>query len=82
MMSWIQTIDENEATGVLSQIYAETRAKCGKVINLVRVQSLRPDTMAMGRQLYRHLMDGPGELTRLQRVLIATVVSKTNGCHY
>lgn len=81
-MSWIQTIPENQATGQLAQIYQETRAKCGKVINLVRVQSLRPDTMAIGRTLYRHLMDGPGGLSRLHRVLIATVVSKVNGCLY
>ncbi|MBK8914472.1 MAG: peroxidase [Phycisphaerales bacterium] len=81
-MSWIRTVPEERATGLLAQIYDETRAKCGKVINLVRVQSLRPETMAIGRQLYRHLMDGPSGLTRLQRVLIATVVSKINGCHY
>lgn len=81
-MSWIRTISEEHASGTLAQIYEETRAKCGRVINLVRVQSLRPDTMAIGRSLYRHLMDGPGGLTRLQRVLIATVVSKINGCLY
>lgn len=81
-MSWIRTVPNEQATGLLAQIYDETSAKFGKVINLVRIQSLRPETMAMGRQLYRHLMDGPGGLTRLQRVLIATVVSKVNGCVY
>lgn len=81
-MSWIRTIPEEQATGILSQIYAETRAKHGRVVNLVRIQSLRPETMAIGRQLYCHLMDGPGGLTRLQRVLITTVVSRINACHY
>lgn len=81
-MRWIRTVAEADATGPPADIYAETRAKCGKVINLVRVQSLRPDTMAIGRSLYRHLMDGPGGLSRLQRVLIATVVSIVNGCFY
>lgn len=81
-MSWIRTIPESEATGTLAEIYEQTRIKCGKVINLVRVQSLRPDTMAIGRTMYRHLMEGPGQLSRLQRVLIATVVSKVNGCIY
>lgn len=81
-MSWINTIPETEATDLLSNIYAESRAKFGRVINLVKIQSLRPETMALGRQFYRHLMDAPGGLTRLQRVLIATVVSKTNGCLY
>ena len=81
-MSWVKTIPDDQARGMLATLYEETRAKFGRVINLVRIQSLRPETMAVGRQLYRHLMDSPGGLTRLQRVLIATVVSRTNGCHY
>ncbi len=81
-MSWVKTIPDDQARGMLATLYEETRAKFGRVINLVRIQSLRPETMAIGRQLYRHLMDSPGGLTRLQRVLIATVVSRTNGCHY
>jgi alkylhydroperoxidase family enzyme len=81
-MSWVRTIPDDQARGLLATLYEETRAKSGRVINLVRIQSLRPETMAIGRQLYRHLMDSPGGLTRLQRVLIATVVSRTNGCHY
>ncbi len=81
-MSWIGTVPEERAEGVLATIYDQTRAKLGCVINLVKVQSLRPQTMAIGRKLYKHLMDSPGGLTRLQRVLIATVVSKINGCLY
>ncbi len=81
-MSWIDTVPEGQAQGLLATMYEETRARCGRVINLVKTQSLRPETMAIGRQLYRHLMDQPGGLSRLQRVLIATVVSKVNGCLY
>ncbi len=81
-MSWIRTVPEERAEGVLATIYDQTRAKLGRVINLVKIQSLRPQTMSIGRKLYRHLMDSPGGLTRLQRVLIATVVSKVNGCLY
>ncbi len=81
-MSWIRTVPEERAEGVLAMIYDQTRAKLGRVINLVKTQSLRPETMAIGRKLYRQLMDSPGGLTRRQRVLIATVVSKINGCLY
>ncbi|MFV1959551.1 MAG: hypothetical protein ACC662_09090 [Planctomycetota bacterium] len=81
-MSWIRTVADEDASGLLAEIYGETRAKSGRVVNLVRIQSLRPETMAIGRGLYRHLMGGPGGLSRLQRVLIATVVSKVNGCLY
>ncbi len=81
-MSWIRTVPDDDARGTLRTIYDETRIKHGRVINLVRVQSLRPETMNIGRTFYRHLMDGPGGLSRRQRVLIATVVSRTNGCFY
>ncbi|GJQ25987.1 MAG: hypothetical protein HBSAPP02_10190 [Phycisphaerae bacterium] len=81
-MSWIRTIADEDATGLLASIYDESKAKFGRVINLVRIQSLRPETMTLGRKFYRHLMESPGKLSRLQRVLIATVVSRTNGCHY
>ncbi len=81
-MSWIRTVPEERAEGLLATIYDETRAKLGRVINLVKTQSLRPETMAIGRKLYKHLMYSPGGLTPLQRVLIATVVSKINGCLY
>ncbi len=81
-MSWIRTVPQERAEGLLATIYDQTRAKLGRVINLVKIQSLRPETMAIGRKLYKHLLDSPGGLTRLQRVLIATVVSKINGCLY
>ncbi len=81
-MSWIKTVPYEEATGQLKEIYDETKAKFGEVINLVKIQSLHPETMGMGRQLYKHLMTSPGGLSNLQRVLIATVVSNLNHCHY
>lgn len=81
-MSWIQTVGDDEASGLLEEIYNQTRDNFGYVINLVKIQSLSAETMSIGRKLYRHLMDKPGGLSRLQRVLIATVVSKLNGCYY
>lgn len=81
-MSWVRTIEEKDAQGALATIYQESRVKFGYIMNLIKVQSLRPETMLLGRQMYRHLMDSPGGLTRLQRYLIATVVSKVNGCLY
>ncbi len=81
-MSWIRTVSEEDAAGVLKEIYDQTRAKFGNVINLVKIQSLSPDTMNRGRRLYIHLMTRPGGLSNLQRVLIATVVSSLNNCLY
>ncbi len=81
-MSWIKTVPDNEADGLLAEIYDQTSEKFGHVINLVKIQSLSPETMSIGKKLYAHLMTKPGGLSRLQRVLIATVVSKINGCYY
>ncbi|MDH4319965.1 MAG: hypothetical protein OEV73_00550 [Desulfobulbaceae bacterium] len=81
-MSWIKTVPEEEATGELKEIYDQTTAKFGHVINLVKIQSLRPGIMNMGRGLYRHLMTMESGLSHLQRVLLATVTSSLNGCHY
>jgi alkylhydroperoxidase family enzyme len=81
-MSWIETVPYEEASEVLKKIYDENKAKFGRVINLVKVQSLRSETLARGRDLYRHLMSQSGGLRHRERVLIATVVSRFNGCHY
>jgi alkylhydroperoxidase family enzyme len=81
-MSWIKTVPEDEADGLLSDLYDASTAKFGNVINLVKIQSLSPETVSIGKQLYTHLMTKAGGLSRLQRVLIATVVSKINGCYY
>lgn len=81
-MPWIQTVEPEAATGKLKQIYDDAVARAGYLPQMTRLQSLRPETMGLGFALYRQLMDAPTGLTRRQRVLIATVVSKVNGCHY
>jgi alkylhydroperoxidase family enzyme len=52
------------------------------VPNIAKVQSLRPKTMERGFDLYCQVMDDPTGIGRRERVLIATVVSKVNGCLY
>ncbi len=81
-MAWVKTVRPEEATGVLDRVYRAAEKKAGYLPNLTKLQSLRPDTMEMGIRLYRQLMDSPGGIQSRQRVLIATVVSKINGCHY
>ena len=54
----------------------------GKVFEIVKLQSLRPDILKAWLEYYRVVMFGKSDVTRVERELIATVVSKTNGCHY
>jgi len=81
-MAWVRTIDEGEAVGPLTDVYEKARQRAGKVPNIAKLQSLRPTTTMRGFDLYCQLMDDPTGLSKRERVLIATVVSKVNGCYY
>ncbi len=82
-MAWIRTVPPGEATGLLKRLYDEAIARAGKVFNVLRIQSLRPQVLKAGIALYQELMLSPrSPLSRAQREMIAVVVSRANGCHY
>ena len=82
-MAWIKIVAPQNATGLLKKLYDDALKRVGKVFNIVRIQSLRPRTLRASTQLYVELMYSTDSgLTRAQREMIATVVSRTNGCHY
>jgi uncharacterized peroxidase-related enzyme len=81
-MAWVQTVAVEAASGKLREMYQRVRELAGVVPNIAKVQSLRPTTMEQGFDLYRQIMDDPTGISRRERVLIATVVSKVNGCLY
>jgi len=81
-MAWIRTTDEAEAGGNLKQLYDEQRRQAGAVANILKIHSLAPDVLKAHLALYQAAMYAPGELSRVQREMIAVVVSASNGCHY
>jgi uncharacterized peroxidase-related enzyme len=81
-MAWVQVNSESSLPPDLEEFYQRTEARAGKLPNIARVQSLRPTTALRGFDLYCQVMDDPTGLSRRERVLIATVVSKVNGCFY
>lgn len=81
-MAWVQTVPVDAASGKLREIYERVRQRAGVVANIAKLQSLRPHTMERGFDLYCQIMDAPTGITKRERVLIATVVSKVNGCVY
>ena len=81
-MAWVKMIEPEAATGLLKGIYESAEKRAGYVPNMTKLQSLRPETMNIGFALYRRLMDAPAGISRRQRILIATVVSKINGCYW
>lgn len=82
-MAWIKIIAPEEAEGPLKRLYDSALKRAGKVFNVVAVQGLRPKTLAASTRLYTEVMMSPtSPLSRAQREMIATAVSKANACHY
>jgi alkylhydroperoxidase family enzyme len=81
-MAWIRIVQPEEAEGLLAQLYREAVGRAGKVFQILRVQSLRPRALRASVSLYTELMHSPGRLSRARREMIATTVSRANGCHY
>lgn len=81
-MAWIDTIAEEDADGLLKDIYAQARRRAGRIFNILKVQSLNPAVLRSSIAFYVDLMRGPSPLSRAQREMIATVVSSINECHY
>lgn len=81
-MAWIRTIEPADAQGPLKDEYEQAVRRAGKVYNIVKVQSLNPGTLRAGMRLYQATMHAPSELSRADRELLATVVSRVNDCFY
>lgn len=81
-MTWIRTTAEADASGDLARVYARVRGDRGKLSNIMRAQSLHPKAMEAHLDLYMAVMFGRSAVSRLERELIAVVVSATNGCEY
>lgn len=81
-MSWIQEIHTPDAGTRLDAAYQRLVQERGRVANILRVHSLRPEAMLHHLDLYMGLLFGPGGLSRRQRELIAVVVSRANQCEY
>lgn len=81
-MAWIRTVAPERATGLLRRLYEAAIDRAGKVFNVIRVQSVRPKVLRASTDLYLEVMYGESGLSRAQREMIATVVSRANNCDY
>ena len=81
-MSWIKTIEPREARGELKVEYDRAIRRAGKVFNILKVQSLNPESLRASMQLYLATMYGRSGLSRAEREMLATVVSRANQCFY
>ena len=81
-MAWIEVIPEDEATGRLKELYQKYKEPWGGADSIIAVHSLNPKSMKTHYDLYSHLMRGRSDLSRIQREMIAVVVSAVNRCYY
>ncbi len=81
-MAFIRYIEEHEASPELRELYDRYRDRVGHVDNILRIHGHNPASLAGHYELYATLMRGRSDLSRVQRELIAVVVSAINECHY
>lgn len=84
-MAWIRTIPDDEwpQDDALASLYGEVVDRAyGRVDNIMAIHSLNPRALAAHSGLYRSAMAGTGSLRKVERELIALVVSLENACHY
>lgn len=81
-MPFLDYVKREEATGAVKEEYAQLEEIVGFVPSMTQVMSLKPDTMAAHQNLFRTLFYGPSNLTRADRELVVTHVSRLNECEY
>ncbi len=81
-MSWITEIPREEATGLLRRELDAAVERSGRVWKIVQVMSLNAPVLRATMGQYAAIMFGPSPLSRVQRELLATVVSAEVGCFY
>jgi|TARA_B100000929_G_scaffold121098_1_gene95943 alkylhydroperoxidase family enzyme len=81
-MAWIAEIDEREAKGSLKDQYSKLKEPWGGIDNILKIHSLNPESLAAHVQLYKTVMFGKSPIPRIDREMIALVVSSINQCHY
>lgn len=81
-MAHIRTIPAEQADGLLARIYSAAIERAGRVFQILQVQSQNPRTLQASLGLYQATMFGSSPLSRLEREMIAVVVSHANDCHY
>ena len=81
-MPWIKQISIEEATGLLKSQFDAALMRAGRVWHIVHIMSVNPRMMRDSIVFYVTTMMGESPLSRVQREMLAVVVSFENQCHY
>jgi len=81
-MTWIKQIPIAEATGLLKDEFDKALKRAGRVWHIVHIMSVNPRALRDSIAFYISIMMAESPLTRVQRELLATVVSAELHCYY
>lgn len=84
-MAWIESVPDAQwknREGLADQYDAVVDKTYGRVDQIMAIHSLNPAGLAAHNALYTSAMTGTATLRKVERELIALVVSLENHCHY
>ena len=81
-MAYIDVIQYENAEGELKEIYDGLIESRGKLADVHTIQSLNPQSIVNHMDLYMTIMFGKSPLKRVQREMMAVIVSANNDCDY
>jgi uncharacterized peroxidase-related enzyme len=82
-MWWLRDLPpEDDLPAEVQAIYAKAREVTGFLPNVQRLYGFRPSRFLTWWAHYQDIMRGQSGLSRVEREMIAVVVSNQNDCHY
>lgn len=82
-MPYIKTIHESEATGQVKEIYEKRKDRhSGKVSNIAKLFSLRPDLLEVQHQFSRAIQFGGSGLGVRREEMVSVLVGSILKCSY
>ena len=82
-MAWIPIVPEEDAEGRLAELYEQARdPSYGRIDHVIAIHSLHPEGLSTHQYLYAEVMKSTKTLRKVEREMVAVVISKINGCHY
>jgi uncharacterized peroxidase-related enzyme len=74
--------DASKLDADIQAVYQKCREKLGLVPNVLRAMSFHPQKLRNFMTTYNELMLGDSKLSKLEREMVAVVVSSANRCYY
>ena len=82
-MAWIKNVNVARWRGTLAELRNRViDPETGQADNIMTVHSLDAGSLRVHLDLYTQAMRATPTLPKVDREMIALVVSKINGCHY